>query len=230
MNTAGGKDLALAGLIHDLNNVFQTLVEVADLLSTDPKWVGLSNTILRSVETGKHITGSLDDSIRSTPLDAILDRAIQFTEDLQGTSSSTGVTVRRYVQPGLRFRGRAMAMERVLMNLLVNGVRAVQATGKAGELVVEAAGEPEPDKGIRITVSDSGNGIDPAILDRIFEPGFSTRSESSGLGLHIVRSIVEEHGGSVAAANREGANHGACFTIRIPGRPAGKPKTTGEAQ
>ena len=68
---------------------------------------------------------------------------------------------------------------------------------------------------LQIEVCDSGPGIDPKILLNIFQPGFSTRSNSSGLGLHIVRTIVEEHGGSVSAANRED-RQGAHFTIRIP--------------
>ena len=53
--SADTKDLTLAGLIHDLNNVFQTVIEAADLLSNDPKWVSLSNTLIRAVERGQGI-------------------------------------------------------------------------------------------------------------------------------------------------------------------------------
>jgi signal transduction histidine kinase len=207
------KDLTLAGLIHDLNNVFQTLIETADLLSTDPKWVGLSNTILRSVERGKGITGSLDDSTQSTDFNSILDRAIQFTEDVHACGQTAPVAFHREIEPGLRFRGKALAMERVLVNLLVNGARASTLDGGSNATVRIRADQPDGD--LRIEVSDSGPGIDPVILGRIFEPGFSTRSQSMGLGLHIVRTIVEEHGGSVSAANREDRS-GARFTIRIP--------------
>lgn len=209
------KDLQLAGLIHDLNNVFQTVVEAADLLSTDPKWTGLSNTIIRSVELGKGITGSLTDSTRSADFGEILDRAIQFTEDFRSSSHAAKVTFQREIEPGLRFHGRALAMERVLVNLLVNGARAATTTGSTGDILTQAFNDQDH---ICISISDSGPGIEPRILPLIFEPGFSTRSQSSGLGLHIVRSIVEDHGGTVVATNRAD-RPGARFTIRIPARP-----------
>ena len=211
------KDLTLAGLIHDLNNVFQTLIEAADLLSTDPKWVGMSNTILRLVERGNGITGSLDESTRSTEVDTIVDRAIQFTEDVRAGSQTPAIEFQRDIEPGLRFRGKALAMERVLVNLLVNGARAATISGARGEMLIRAG---LLDGNLWIEVSDSGPGIEPRILPQIFDPGFSTRSKSSGLGLHIVRSIVEEHGGTVSAANR-GDRQGARFTISIPVQPAG---------
>jgi signal transduction histidine kinase len=211
-NAIQNKDLALAGLIHDLNNVFQTIIEAADLLSGDPKWLTLSNTIVRSIERGKGITGSLHDSTRSADFEGILDRAIQFTEDLRNFTQVPPVQFDREIEPGLRFRGRSLAMERVLVNLLVNGARAATSSGNPGRLRIRAyAGEDD----LLIVVCDSGPGIEPHILPLIFEPGFSTRSRSSGLGLHIVRSIVEDHGGTVTASNLEDSI-GACFTIRIP--------------
>lgn len=209
------KDLQLAGLIHDLNNVFQTIIEAADLLSNDPKWVSLSNTMIRSVERGKDITGSLDDSTRSADFEAMLDRAIQFTQDLRNSAQAPLVQFHRNVEAGLRFRGRSLAMERVLVNLLVNGARAATCQGKPGDVDTQAYVDCDA---LCIVVADSGPGIEAGILPLIFEPGFSTRAQSSGLGLHIVRSIVEDHGGTVTAANREECS-GARFTIRIPIRP-----------
>src|SRR5437763_6146474 len=75
-------DLTLPCLIHDLNNVFQTLVEAADLLSIDPRWAPLSAAILRSVERGRGITTSLQAGGPSaTSLRNIVSNAVSFVED-----------------------------------------------------------------------------------------------------------------------------------------------------
>ena len=70
-----------------------------------------------------------------------------------------------------------------------------------------------------IRVSDNGPGIPEAILGKIFSPRFSTHGQHAGLGLHIVRTIVRETGGTVAAANGE-KGAGAVFTITAPIDPA----------
>ena len=74
----------------------------------------------------------------------------------------------------------------------------------------------ESDRGIELTVADEGTGIQEELLSKIFTPRFSTKSSRSGLGLHIVASIVKGNGGTVTAANRE-TGKGAVFTIRLPG-------------
>jgi signal transduction histidine kinase len=79
-----------------------------------------------------------------------------------------------------------------------------------GEIRVVAADGGDGDT--TIEVLDSGSGIPAEHLDSIFQPHFSTRSSGGGLGLHIVASIVAEHGGRVEARNREDSR-GACFRI-----------------
>jgi signal transduction histidine kinase len=69
--------------------------------------------------------------------------------------------------------------------------------------------------GVEIAVLDTGPGIPAKVLPSLFEPGFTTTPRHKGLGLHIVRSIVESQGGSVSAANRED-QPGAAFRILLP--------------
>jgi two-component system sensor histidine kinase FlrB len=113
---------------------------------------------------------------------------------------------------GVWFAADRHRLEQVLLNLVLNALRAMPGGGwveisghKTGNGASAAAA---------ISVSDTGPGVVPGDAARIFEPGFSTRPGSPGLGLAVCRKIVEQHGGSLAAANRRGA--GASFTLRFP--------------
>jgi signal transduction histidine kinase len=202
-------DLTLPGLVHDLNNVFQTLTEAADLLSTDPKWASLSGAILRCVERGKNLAGSLESAEQTrAPFETILNNAMSFVEDSMISGRAPRIVFDCVVDPGIELR-RNSAWERVLINLFSNAVRAMP---KGGVISVRARRRGE----IEIVVSDEGPGIPPEILADVFKPHVST--SGSGLGLHIVETIVQQEKGRVRAANRaEGA--GAEFTINIPEEP-----------
>jgi two-component system sensor histidine kinase FlrB len=103
-------------------------------------------------------------------------------------------------------------LEQVLLNLVLNALRAMPGGGW-----VEISGHRihEGDAAAAaISVSDTGPGIPLEEAARIFEPGFSTRPGSPGLGLAVCRKIVEQHGGSLAAGNRAGS--GASFTLTFP--------------
>ena len=213
MEDAQQADLTLPCLVHDLNNVFQTLVEAADLLSSDPRWSALSAAILRSVERGKNLTSSIQSSDQSlAPLETVVANAVSFVEDSLIGGRGPKISFTCDVDPGIELR-RVWAWERVLINLFSNAVRAMPA---GGTIHVRARRSEE---NIEIVVMDDGPGIAPEILPDIFKPHVSTRG--SGLGLHIVASIVGQEDGFVRAVNRpEG---GAEFTITIPAvsaRPA----------
>lgn len=129
----------------------------------------------------------------------------------------------------IRIEADAGQLRQVLMNLLLN---ALDASGQGRRISVRAAWEPadaagaEPDGGPRwvaIEVADRGPGLPPGQSQRIFEPFVSTKEAGTGLGLPISRRIVEDHGGRLDAADREGG--GAVFTVRLPvdGRPLRQP-------
>jgi len=207
-------DLTLPCLVHDLNNVFQTLVEAADLLSADPRWAALSAAILRSVERGRSVTQSIQSAEETrAPLENILANAIAFVEDSLIAGRGPRIEFERRVDSGIELR-RNWAWERVLINLFSNAVRAMPRGGIIRVSAEQAGGV------VRIVVEDEGPGIPLDILPRVFEPHVSTRG--SGLGLHIVRTIVRQDGGDVAACNRA-EGRGAKFTIIIPGEPKVRP-------
>jgi len=108
------------------------------------------------------------------------------------------------VQDAFPVPGSPAAWERVLVNLLLNSAQA-----GAEHIAITALDG-------KILIRDDGKGIAEALLPRIFEPRVSTRSSSRGLGLSIVRSIVEKNGGRVTARNAP--PRGAEFEIEFSGR------------
>lgn len=210
MEGDGHDDLRLEGLAHDLNNVFETISEAGDLLASDPNWQVLAATIHRSVERGRRILGSyLETNAGCADLDVVLDRAIEFTHDFLRAARRTPIQFEREVESGIRLAGPAGCWERVLVNLFLN---AAQAAPEGGRVEVKAR---KSGNAIDITVADNGPGIPEAILPMIFTPRFSTEASRSGLGLHIVDSIVRKAGGTIRAANRPGPS-GAMFHISLP--------------
>ncbi|MEI9970051.1 MAG: ATP-binding protein [Terracidiphilus sp.] len=106
-------------------------------------------------------------------------------------------------------------IQQVLRNLVMNAMEAMAQTSLPREIVIRS--QKNEDGRIRVAVEDRGPGIDTAIAPRIFEPFFSTKSEGTGMGLAICRSIVEAHDGRLWAEN---SPHGGAvfqFTVRALG-------------
>ena len=208
MNSSNTSDLTLPCLVHDLNNIFQTLVDAAELLSTDPRWAPLSDVILRSVERGQGLATSLQATDQTAAsLEITLNHAISFVEDSLISGRGPKIRFVRDIEPGIELR-HTWAWERVFINLFSN---AVCAMPQGGTIHVRAL---KRDHQVEIVVRDDGSGIPPEMLGRIFKPHVSTK-RSTGLGLHIVETIVKQEDGEARAANRTDGR-GAEFTITFP--------------
>jgi len=111
--------------------------------------------------------------------------------------------------------GSGSELNQVWTNLLIN---AIQAT-ESGKTIAISTEQTDPHS-IMIQFSDAGTGIQPHLLEKIFEANFTTKKSKSdfglGLGLAISKEIIEKHGGNIQASNR--AEGGACFTITLPVR------------
>ncbi len=95
-------DLALPGLIHDLNNVFQALMDAADTLSGDPRWVHLSAAIFRSVERGREITQSMQAIDQpSAPFETVLENARTLVEDSMMSRAGPKIQFDCRIEPDL---------------------------------------------------------------------------------------------------------------------------------
>jgi signal transduction histidine kinase len=104
-------------------------------------------------------------------------------------------------------------LARAIVNLVENALHAMPAGGTLG-----VACGPSGDGGAEIVVSDTGEGLDPGVRARLFEPYFSTKSSGTGLGLAIVRRAVESHGGTIDFESLPG--RGTSFRISLPPAPA----------
>jgi PAS domain S-box-containing protein len=109
--------------------------------------------------------------------------------------------------------GDRVQLQQVLLNLIVNGAQAMSAvTERARELTVSSTlAEPSS---VLIAVEDTGTGLDPAVVDRMFKPLFTTKPDGLGMGLAICRSIVEAHGGRLWVSPR--SPHGADVRFTVP--------------
>jgi len=203
-------DLTLLCLIHDLNNVFQTLIDAADLLSHDPRWAPVSSAMLRSIERGRVITRSLEAVDQpSAPLETVLGNAQSFVEDSLIVGRGPRIQFTCDLEPGLVLH-QSWAWERVLINLFCNAVRAMPEGGIISTQAWRGDGV------IQIVVADEGCGIPPELLADLLKANVSTKS-AGGLGMHIVQTIAQQQDSEVRAANRDGG--GAELTISIPAEP-----------
>ena len=100
-----------------------------------------------------------------------------------------------------------------MLNLILNAVEAM-STVEAGPRELSIGTEPTQTGGVLVSVRDSGPGIDPDHLDRVFEAFYTTKSRGVGMGLSICRSIIDAHGGRLWAEANE--PRGAVFRFTLP--------------
>jgi signal transduction histidine kinase len=105
-------------------------------------------------------------------------------------------------------------LQQVILNLIVNAVEAMNDVGDRPRELAVSSGRESND--VFVEVRDSGPGVDPANLDRLFKSFFTTKQEGMGMGLSISRSIVEAHGGRLWAQPNE--PHGVVFRLTLPTR------------
>jgi signal transduction histidine kinase len=114
-----------------------------------------------------------------------------------------------------RIEGNQVELQQVLMNLLTNAIDAMAA--EDGERVISLRSEVHDSGRVMVSVEDTGKGVEPSAIDRIFNPLFTTKPQGMGMGLAICRSIIEAHGGRLwVTANLP---RGAIFHFTVPAHP-----------
>jgi two-component system NtrC family sensor kinase len=119
--------------------------------------------------------------------------------------------------------------DQIIQALLALTINAVEAMPEGGQLTLRTApGEKDPDRHVLLAIEDTGTGIPESIRGRIFDPFFSTKAETSGvgLGLAVVYGIVSRHGGTIRVESGPGT--GTTFLIELPREPVAAPPSTYE--
>jgi two-component system sensor histidine kinase HydH len=164
----------------------------------------------RLVEEFLHFARPRPLAVGTVDLAGLLGRVADL---LAPQAHATAVSLERRWDDLPTIAGDEERLQQVLINLVIN---AIQAAGDEGRVVIEAV---EEQREVVLAIEDSGPGIPDELRHRVFEPFFTTKSGGSGLGLPLVHSIVEQHGGTVGIERAEGG--GARIAIRLPiGRAA----------
>jgi len=213
----------VAGIAHELNNPLQGVLGHLELLRSTgafPKVLRRDiQLIYREADRAAKIVrnllvfaGSRKLTLRRLSVNAVLSRAIA----LRTPACRAGdiEVIRQYDERLPRVKGDPVLLQQALLNVLINAEQAVGEAG-GGRIEVRTTLGPSRDM-IVVTVRDTGRGLTRDVLPRIFEPFYTTKEvgKGTGLGLAIAYGIIQEHGGTIHAANH--ADGGALFTVELP--------------
>ncbi|MRS11618.1 MAG: PAS domain-containing protein [Actinobacteria bacterium] len=146
-------------------------------------------------------------TLRPIDIGQVIDDIVLFTRQFAG-QARVGIEVSTTAE-NLTVLADADQLKQVLVNLVSNAVQAMEDTG--GTITVRVW---DDDSFVYISVIDTGPGIQPEMLEKVFDPFFSTRDGGTGLGLTIVHRIIDQHGGRVEVESAPG--RGATFTVALP--------------
>jgi len=225
----GSEKLASAGrmaavLAHEINNPLAAVMNLLFLAQTSADTPGPVRQYLEMADGElkriAHITrqtlGFYRESTAPTTFRVVtlIDSVIDL---LQAKIISTQVTVQKECDDLLEITASFGELRQVISNLMLNSL---DALGEGGRVTLRASISQDPLNGsarIRITLADSGQGIDATVLPRIFEPFFTTKgSIGNGLGLWVCKQIIEKHSGTIKVRSRISAGHGSTFSMVLP--------------
>ena len=206
-----------ASIAHEVRNPLAGMKGALEVLrhhlSKDPTRAEIAEELLAQIERLENLVRDLLTYARPRPLSRqpvelhpLLDRVVRMVKD---EAVEQRIQWRHSYADGMeRILADPQQLEQVFLNLMQN---AVQAMEEGGSLTLRTRCLNEQ---AEIAFQDTGKGIAPADMERIFQPFFTTRHRGSGLGLAIVRKIVQRHGGDIQMESRPG--EGTTATILLP--------------
>lgn len=226
------------GLAHEIGNPLAGMKAVTQMLLEEPppqpqrafleRILGEVNRLTDFLRTFHGFAAPRDFHPVACRLEPVLDDVMLWTRK---EARSRGVTID--VVPGATTAPPLWAdpnrLKQVLLNLVIN---AIHATLAGGRIEIRPCADPGNGEGAeagvpkhRFHVRDTGSGIAPDVLPRIFDAFYTTRADGTGLGLAVVRKIVLQHGADIEVESNPG--QGACFTLAWPIAPRSDPKAEG---
>lgn len=212
-----------AGIAHEIRNPLASIGLDARLLldaGDDPdERRELGGRIGRAVRRMDAIVRDVLSFARDLkPRVMAIDGGVLLERAIQGVGAAAhGVEVRSEVLGSPVIMGDEGLLTQALVNLVSNALEAMEEAGGERVLCLRLSGGQA---GCVLEVSDTGGGVDPATLDRMFNPFFTTRASGTGLGLAIVHRIVDAHGGRIRVRTGEDAAMGRGTTFEIHLVPA----------
>ena len=206
-----------AGLAHEIRNPLAGIAGVMDIIGRDLPSTSPARDVLKDVREevlriNRIVTDLLETArpkppqIQAADLNTTIEQAILMARQQVRTRP---VQVLFTANPSMPLVCHDPALlQQVVLNLVMNGIQAITGEGK---VEIDVAHE---DPYAFITVKDTGRGISPDALPRIFKPFFTTRKEGTGLGLSLASGIVQSHGGTIGAHSILG--QGTQFRIQLP--------------
>jgi len=215
--------LLAAGVAHEVNTPLAVISTYAQMLAKqvadDDQKSRILEKIARQTFRASEIVNSLLNFSRTSTSELVevqLNKVIQETLSLlEHQLKKAGIEVRTSLDPNLEpVRGNPGKLQQVFLNLFLNARDAMEPRGVL-EVTTRAASSNGAGSAV-VEVVDSGHGIAPEHLSRIYDPFFTTKSakKGTGLGLSVTYGIIQEHGGAIEAISRPG--EGTCFHLEFP--------------
>ena len=192
-----------------LNSALPNLHEVDDALALIVKQGNRAGEVVEQVRALIKKVPARKDSV------AIDDAILEVIALTRTEAANNNVSVRTQFAEGLpRVQGDRVQLQQVMLNLIMNAIQAMRGI-REGPRELQVSIEAVPSEGgVRVGVRDTGPGLSPESLSRLFEPFYTAKPEGIGMGLSICRSIIEVHGGRLCAIPCE--PRGALFQFTIP--------------
>lgn len=226
-----------AGISHEIRNPLGSIRLYTRMLHEDlaemPEQCSIVDKIGRAVTGLDQIVGDVLAFSREQRVRQESVNASMLMSDAQDAcvAELEGINVEVQIDPDCQeFLGDASLLHQALVNIIRNGAEATK--DNAGGLMTLGVRRGEVGERV-LFVRDSGGGIESSVIERMFNPFFTTRAAGTGLGLSIVHRIMDAHGGSVRVENTKDESewtHGAIVSLHLPKQLVSKPSGDGQPQ